>query len=277
MTPGMPKSQFQCATMLPPAQPIATQSEPLRSLTRRYTDGRLYVRDEKHDRHIQAALAIPFKRLEVWIRGFGYGSKKFSELPPEAPSPEALVYLYRHYLYILEQLARERRAHAQTRANSILVALLEAIQSSARAHLKVPSHLQDVCQLDVEDFILNILHANDDSADLLEVMFGRAIKCECIKIERRHKEPPSLDLLDEAKHDAEDDPTDRARKILGERALIQLDSLVPNQKRLLQRRYVDEAPATQIEYAAEIGMTDRTVRNQEEKAKAALRALLGES
>ena len=79
-------------------EPLEPDERPLRPLTKRTVEGKLYVRDAKHERHIRRALSVPIDELEKWLRAFGYGEKRYADLPADAPSPEALVYLYRHFL-----------------------------------------------------------------------------------------------------------------------------------------------------------------------------------
>ncbi len=142
---------------------IEPDTKPLRPLTKRTVDGKLYYRNAKHEQHIRRALSIPLHELESWIRALGYGEKRYGNLPKKAPSPEALVYLYRHFFEEAKQFTREQQQRALTRVEGILAVLLEGIFAAVASHLpnKLNGVSQDrieICIAEVEGNILDLLH-----------------------------------------------------------------------------------------------------------------------
>ena len=262
---------------------VEPDGRPLRPLTKRTAEGILYVRDPKHERHIRRALSVPVREIEGWIKAFGYGEKRYADLPADAPSPEALVYLYRHFLAEVEQFSRERQARARSRAERILRALLEGIHAAVASHLpdklrRVPQNRKETCIEEVEGYVLVRLNDPGDAADILEVAFGLALRLLCIKITAGYRmrgiaEISPLDTLP----DLEDDAPDPARLLDGERAMRAFEHLTPDHKTLLKRRVIQDPPTLQADLAHEQGVTVKTIRNRERAAEAALRARLGEN
>ena len=258
--------------------------KPLRPLTKRTDEGKLYARDAKHVRHIRRALSVPVHALENWIRAFGYGEKRYADLPEDAPSPEALVYLYRHFRSEVKRFEHERRAHARAQAERILRALLEGIHAAVASHLPsrklkgVPPNRKAACVEEVELDVLTRLNDPGDAADPLEIAFGLYMKRLSNKAAARYRERaineiPPPDTL--ANH--EDDAPDLTWLLDSERAEQAVEQLPPNLKIVVKRRMLQDTPPTQADLADELGVSERTIRNRERDAEAALRKLLSKA
>lgn len=261
----------------------SSNSEPLRPLTKKTVTGKLYTRPDKHKRDIRRALSVPVAEFESWIRAFGYAEHRYADLPDDAPSPEALVYLYRHYLSEVKRFERERRGRARVQVEHILAVLLEGIYAAVESHLAgklkgVPSNRKSTCREEVLTTVLENLHDQGDAADPMEVAFGKVLKCECIKVSNhyRRRARTEREITTDKMPDYEDETPDLARLLDGERAIDMLEYLPPKQRLAVQRLILQPEPPTQADLAAEKGVSTRTIRNWLRGAEANLRKLLSE-
>lgn len=253
-----------------------TDADPLKPLTRRTREGDLYTRDAKHERHIRRALSIPVHEFEDWIRAFDYGEKRYAELPENAPSPEALVYLYRHFLSEAERFKQERRARARAQAEGILSALLDGICAAAASHLPrklggVPQNCIATCVDEVVTDVLVRLSDPGDAADLLEIAFGLYLKRLSAKAAARHRKRATSE---NAFANHEDDAPDLARLLDGKIAKKAVEQLPSKLKDVAKRRILRDPPITQADLADELGVSVKTIRNRERDAEATLYKLL---
>ena len=264
------------------ATPPEPDIQPLRPLTKKTVEGELYTRPPKHEKHVHRALSVPVHEFESWIRSFGYGETRYADLPKEAPSPEALVYLYRHFRAEIERFKHERRAQARARAERILKALLDGIHAAAESHVPgklggVPPNRRKTCVDEVMTDLLVRLNRPGDAADPLEVVFGLYMKRLTDKTAEKYRKRAMAEVAPfDTLVNHEDDTADPARLLDRERVKQMVEYLSPKHKLVVQRLILQQPVPTQADLADEVGVSERTIRNRLYGAKAALRKLLSE-